>query len=44
MDQNNFDVNVIKDAVDYHTEFEDIEDENEFEDIKGFQRYYLGSN
>ena len=35
LDQNNFDNNVIKDAVNDHTEFEDIEDENEFEDSKG---------
>ena len=36
LDQNNFDNNVIKDAVDYHREFEDFEDENEFEDSTGF--------
>ena len=36
MDLNNFDNNIIKDAVDDHTEFEDFEDENEFEDSSGF--------
>ena len=36
LDQNNFDNNVIKDAVNDHTEFEDIKDENEFEDSTGF--------
>ena len=36
LDQNYFDNNVIKDTVNYHTEFEDIEGENELEDSTGF--------